>query len=57
MKKAIALMIVLLAVISSNLFAEMQDCQQSFELGRTYAKEEHKVWSWYLLGLASGLLA
>ena len=57
MKKAIILAFVLIVVFSSHLFSETLDYQQSFELGKIDAKEEHKVWAWYLLGIASGLLA
>ena len=57
MKKTLALVLVLLAVLSCDAFAGTLDCQQSFELGKSNAKEEHKVLGWYFLGLASGLLA
>jgi len=57
MKKAIIFVLVLVVVISSNLFAETLDCQQAYELGKNDAKEEHKVLGWYFFGLASGLVA
>ena len=53
MKKAVVLVLVLIVVFSSQLFSETLDCQQSFELGKNDAKEEHKVWGWYLLGVGS----
>ncbi len=53
MKKAVALVLVFLAVLSSGLFAETLDCQQSFELGKINAKEEHRFWWWYFLGVGS----
>ena len=56
MKKAVVLVLVLLAVFSSQLFSETLDCQQSFELGKTDAKEEHGVWGWYFLGIGINAL-
>ena len=57
MNKGIVLAAILLVFSSPYLFSETFDCQQSFDLGKIDAKEEHKVWGWYLFGLASGLLA
>jgi hypothetical protein len=57
MKKARVLVLVLAVVLSSQLFSETLDSQQSFELGKSRAREEHKTWGWYFLGVASGLLA
>ncbi len=56
MKKAIVLVLVLIVVFSSQLFSETLDCQQSFELGKVGAKEEHKIWGWCLLGIGTGIL-
>ena len=54
MKEAVVLVLVLIVVFSSQLFSETLDCQQSFELGKVAAKEEYKVWDWYLLGISTG---
>ena len=56
MKKAVVLVLVLIVVFSSQLFSETLDCQQSFELGKVAAKEEHGVWGWYLLGIGINVL-
>ncbi len=53
MKKAIILALVLTVVFSSHLFSETLDSQQSFELGKIDAEEEHKFWRWYFLGVGS----
>jgi hypothetical protein len=57
MKKSTVLAVVLIIIFPSHLFSETPHCQQSFELGKTGAKEEHKILGWYFLGFASGLLA
>jgi hypothetical protein len=50
MKKAVVLSLVLFGVLSPHLFAETLDCQQSFELGKTDAKSEHRLMQWYGAG-------
>ena len=57
MKKATVLALVLFVVFSSHLFSETLDCQQSFELGKIDAKEEHKFLGWYFLGTGSAFAA
>ena len=56
MKKAVVLVLVLLAVFSSQLFPETLDCSQSFELGKIVAKEEYKACGWYWLGIGLNAL-
>ena len=57
MKKTVVLVLVLIVVFSSQLFSETLDCQQSFELGKADAKEEHRFWAWYVLGIGTAVAA
>ena len=56
MKKTVVLVLVLIVVFSSLLFSETLDCQQSFELGKVAAKEEHWAWGWYWIGIGLNTL-
>jgi hypothetical protein len=54
-KKVVVLVLVLIAVVCSDLFSETLDCRVSFMLGRITAVSEYRSWRWFLLGLGSSI--
>ncbi len=57
MKKAVVLSVVLLLALSSRVHAEKLDCLSSFELGRSEARMQHRLfWKWYAFGIGWAVL-
>jgi hypothetical protein len=42
----------LVAVLALPAQAQSPDCCKSFDLGRLYARRQHRAWGWYLAGAA-----
>jgi hypothetical protein len=56
-RKALVITLLLLAILSTEIFSKSADCQRSFDLGKADAGMFHRSGMWFVIGIGTVILA